>query len=310
MKSLTEHKLLEPAADGYTVGQTWTSEDPDLLCKELLARFRDADSELELLQRCGPELPRILRGEQDPLPLLFTQGSFTALRKLYADLPYAQTYNNMLAELVRRAISQRNGAPVRVIEVGAGTGSTTSFVLPIFGKQVEYTFTDISPLFLAQAKEQFSEYPRLTTAVLDIERDPQAQGFGLGSYDFVIAANVLHATTDMLQTMTNVSRLLAPGGLLFLAEAVKSELWTKITFGLTEGWWRFSDTTRRKESPLLNSGGWRRLLEEGGFTDVSLCPNEANARGPSGSQVLITAQRSRENLSRRWIILADFGRQH
>jgi len=305
LKSLAEHELLELSADGFIVGQAWTRDDPDLLCKELLARFRDADSELELLQRCGPELARILRGEQDPLPLLFTQGSFTALRKLYADSPYAQTYNNMLAELVRRATSRRNGAPVRVIEIGAGTGSTTGFVLPIFGKQVEYTFTDISPLFLAQAKEQFSEYPRLATAVLDIERDPQAQGFNLGSYDVVIAANVLHATTDMLQTMANVSRLLAPGGLLFLGEAVKSELWTKITFGLTEGWWRFSDTARRKESPLLDCGGWRRLLEESNFVDVSLCPNEANARGPSASQVLITAQRSREKLSRRWLVLAD-----
>ena len=75
--------------------------------------------------------------------------------------------------------------------------------------------------------------------MLDIERDPQEQGFESGAYDIVIAANVLHATADLRQTMTNVSRLLAPGGLLVLAEAVKTELWTNLTFGLTEGWWRF-----------------------------------------------------------------------
>src|SRR5262249_8941995 len=150
-----------------------------------------------------------------------------------------------------------------------------------------------------------SAYPRFTTAVLDIERDPQAQGFAPGSYDVVIAANVLHATADMQQTMANVGRLLAPGGLLFLAEAVKSELWTKITFGLTEGWWRFGDTVRRMESPLLDCAGWRRLLEESDFADVALCPNEADGRGPSASQVLITAQRSREKSRRRWVVLAD-----
>ena len=85
------------------------------------------------------------------------------MRKLYADSPYARTFNGMLAELIRRAIAQHNGAPIRVLELGAGTGSTTSFVLPVFGTQVEYTFTDISPLFLAQASEQFSDFRLLRT---------------------------------------------------------------------------------------------------------------------------------------------------
>ena len=74
-------------------------------------------------------------------------------------------------------------------------------MLPVLGQHVEYTFTDVSPLFLARAAEQFRDYPQLRTAVLDIERDPQEQGFESGAYDIVIAANVLHATADIRQTM-------------------------------------------------------------------------------------------------------------
>ena len=237
--------------DGYVVSRKMATDDPASRCTDLLLQFGDDGGELELLRRCGGELASVLRGEQDPLPLLFPQGSSAVVRRAYADSPYARTFNSMLAELIRRAIAQCDHArPLRVLEIGAGTGSTTSVVLPLLAQDTDYTFTDISPLFLAQATEQFRNYPQLRTALLDIERDPQQQGFDSGAYDIVIAANVLHATADIRQTMDHVASLLAPGGLLFVVEAVKQEPWVDLTFGLTEGWWRFTDVARRRRWPI------------------------------------------------------------
>ena len=162
--------------------------------------------------------------------------------------------------------------------------------MPVLGRQAQYTFTDVSPVFLSQASEQFSDYPNLRTAVLDIERDPKEQGFEAGKYDVVIAANVLHATADLRKTMANVSTLLAPGGMLFIAEAVKPAPWIDLTFGLTEGWWRFGDLTRRKDGPLIEVDGWRRLLVETHFEDVSAFSGGAKARDRAASQALITAK--------------------
>ena len=302
---LAEHKFLKADGDGYIVAQALAEEDAVSLGAELLVKFGNVSGELELVQRCGGKLAQVLRGEQDPLPLLFPEGSFAAVRKIYAESPYARTYNGMLAELIRRAVVQHDGAPVRVLEIGAGTGSTTSFVLPVLGRQAQYTFTDVSPVFLSQASEQFSDYPNLRTAVLDIERDPKEQGFEAGKYDVVIAANVLHATADLRKTMANVSTLLAPGGMLFIAEAVKPAPWIDLTFGLTEGWWRFGDLTRRKDGPLIEVDGWRRLLVETHFEDVSAFSGGAKARDRAASQALITAKWPDKNRRRRWVILGD-----
>ena len=89
-------------------------------------------------------------------------------------------------------------------------------------------------------------------AVLDIERDPASQGFESAAYDIVIAANAIHATADLRQSIQNVRNLLAPGGLLLLLEGVAPERWVDLSFGLTDGWWRFSDSSLRKNYPLIS----------------------------------------------------------
>jgi acyl transferase domain-containing protein/SAM-dependent methyltransferase len=303
---LAHDGVLRREGEGYVVCQTLAGGDPASRCDELLAQFSDADGELHLLRRCGGELARVLRGEQDPLPLLFPDGSFAELRNLYVDSPYAKTFNGTLVDLLLCAnAAWGEGRPIRVLEIGAGTGGTTSFVLPALGKRAEYTFTDVSPLFLARAAEQFREYPLLRTAFLDIERDPAEQGFEAGSYDVVIAANVLHATAKMRETLTHTSRLLAPGGLLFVAEAVVPERWVDITFGLTEGWWRFSDATRGPGGPLLNRDSWRRLLAEVGFADVADFPDEKRVAGRATHQALVAAVWPGNPSGRRWLVLAD-----
>ena len=95
---------------------------------------------------------------------------------------------------------------------------------------VEYTFSDISPLFLARARERFARFPFLRYQALDIERDPDPQGFAEGHFDIILASNVLHATGDLRQTLERVRRLLAPGGLLILLEVTRPERWIDLTF--------------------------------------------------------------------------------
>ncbi len=74
---------------------------------------------------------------------------------------------------------------------------------------------------------------------LNIEEDLKAQGFDENEgYDIIAAANVLHATTNMEQTMRQVNRLLKPGGKLILVEATtSSRVSLEFVFGLLPGWW-------------------------------------------------------------------------
>ena len=147
-------------------------------------------------------LAQVLTGEQDPLELLFPRGEFKEARRLYVESPAARTFNTALAEALGAAIERLPpAATLRVLEIGAGTGGTTSYVLPHLPTgRVEYVFTDMSQLFLERAVEQFGRYDFLRTTLLDIEKNPFDQGFRPGKFDVVIAANVLHATQDLTQT--------------------------------------------------------------------------------------------------------------
>src|SRR5207249_12320770 len=87
------------------------------------------------------------------------------------------------------------------------------------------------------------------------------------SCDLVVAANVRHATADLRRTLRHIERLLAPGGLLMVLELTAHPRWVDISFGLTPGWWRFSDRDLRPSYPLLRQEEWLSLLESAGFRD-------------------------------------------
>lgn len=119
---------------------------------------------------------------------------------------------------------------LRVLEIGAGTGGATATVLGHMSSHGErmyslYHFTDISPGFFTEAKERFSEHSNMKYSVLDITKDPIGQGFEAGSYDLIIAANVLHATPNLSETLQHVHRLLKSDGYLMLDELSSTANW-------------------------------------------------------------------------------------
>ena len=105
--------------------------------------------------------------------------------------------------------------------------------------------------------------------MLDIERDPAAQGFTNGTYDVVIASRVLYGTKSISRTLNNVRSLLKPGGTLLLMEDVKYQMETQFVNGLLPDWW-LADEPERKIDPLLNTSTWDRYLLNAGFTGISL----------------------------------------
>ncbi|KAB8205360.1 S-adenosyl-L-methionine-dependent methyltransferase [Aspergillus parasiticus] len=105
---------------------------------------------------------------------------------------------------------------------------------------------------------------------LDIEQPPDSQGFALGEYDLVIAANVLHATAQIDQTAKHVRSLLKPGGTLLLIESILPTIHTSFIFGTLPGWRRGS-FERQRDHPLLTEDEWHQLLTKSDFTGVETC---------------------------------------
>jgi hypothetical protein len=104
-------------------------------------------AELTLLTRCGENLAAVLQGEVDPLTLLFPEGDLSDLTQLYERSQGARVMNTLVQQAVVAAIAQAQ-RPIRILEVGAGTGGTTADLLPQL-QNGEYVFADVSPLFLS-----------------------------------------------------------------------------------------------------------------------------------------------------------------
>ena len=240
----------------------------------------------ELVVRCGPALAGVLSGEIDPLELLFPDGGRGATRAIYRDTAFGRAFNGAIADAVA-SVSAEGDSPLRVLEVGAGSGSTTEAVLEALGdRPVRYLFTDLGASLVAEAREDFAGREDLGFRTLDLEVAPEAQGFDPGSHDLIIGANVVHATARIDRSLAHLRSLLAPGGILLLLEGTRSEPWVDVTFGLTDGWWRFADTDLRHTGPLLPLDGWREALGRAGFEAVATTPSDADVAA-TGQAVLL-----------------------
>ena len=272
---LDEDNVIEAVGDEWIVKAVPDVLDPRPEALGLIEKYPTLEAHLELLIDCGASTTAILRGEIDPLHIIFPQGSMVKASRLYTDAPATQSMNEMVRRSIEAAMAAMPaGRQLRVLEIGGGTGGTTATILAQFpADRTEYTFTDISPAFFAKAKERFKHHDFVEYKALNIENAPAEQGFMPHTFDMVVAANVLHATVDLRTTMQHVNQLLAPGGLLVLLEGTKPIRLVDLIFGWTDGWWRFTDLDLRKSYPLITSPQWREVLQSCGFSQVSAFPS-------------------------------------
>lgn len=239
--------------------------------QKLANRFESSGHRGVFGVRVGRQLRQILTGEIDPLETIFTDQHDVA--DIYEELNRTGKAFPMLHAYLDALVHKDPG--LRFLEIGAGTGATTNMVLDTIAnpeqgpRYSEYMFTDISAYFFQAAQERFKAFDRVQYRVLDIEhQDFSAQDIiaqGEGSYDVVVAANVLHATKDLQSTLTNVRRLLKPCGKLILVEmTTPRNMETGFVWGSLPGWWLGTEEFRQ-ESAVIQEGRWDLLLQQTGF---------------------------------------------
>lgn len=225
--------ILKPLKDALREGDNVRSER-----SSFLAEVKSSDNCGRLLCNMGQKLGEIFRAEIDPISIMVEDDLLT---RFYGDLVPLQQANAHSADWVRVLGHQIPG--MKILEVGAGIGGTTGAILQELGgasgKKAcfsSYDFTDVSPAFLEKAKDRFLAWGDLIKyGKLDIEKEPSSQGYEAGSYDLVVASNVLHATARIQRTLENVKQLLKPGGKLLLIEITRRKLTQTLVFGPLKG---------------------------------------------------------------------------
>ncbi|KAI1740420.1 lovastatin nonaketide synthase [Xylaria scruposa] len=241
----------------------------------------------------GEHLIDILRGEVDPLDLMFRNG---LADRYYEEMLGNEHHAYPVAQFLD-LLCFKNPS-IKILEVGAGTGGQTSRALDAMNHNgvkswEQYDYTDISPGFFAAAKEKFESHTgSMNFRVCDISRDPTGQGFEEYSYDLIIASHVLHATNSLRDSLRNIRRLLKPNGKFLLFETTRPEaIPIGFAFGILQGWWeplRFE--ARSTHSPCVSVDYWDTLLKEAGFTGVDVnIPGQQEPYCQSASILLSTA---------------------
>jgi acyl transferase domain-containing protein len=277
LEHLVADDQLRRDGDVFVADTPLAGVDVDALLAAPGVAFEGIQSVLDYVRRCGERLAAVVRGEETALATLFPEGSYETVDFLYGGWAIPRYFNAIVGAAVAAVAAAAPAGQTRVVEVGAGTGGTTAAVLPVLpADRTIYTFTDVSDFFLTRAAERFAAHDFVRYARLDVERRPEDQGFPSGGADVVIAANVLHATRHLDETLAHVRSLLAPGGVLIAYEGTRHPRWFDITTGLIEGWQRFDDTWRT-DVPLLDAPRWLDALRSAGFAEADAVPDEAVA---------------------------------
>ena len=195
----------------------------------------------KMLYRIGDNLPDIVKGTKDPLELMLQN-------KLLDDIYREDSFYRCNLQLANFITLLAHKKPdMKVLEIGAGTGASTAAIFATLQAQQptkqpggfqQYDFTDISIGFFEKAQEEFKAWSHLVQyKKYDVESSPADQGFEEGTYDLIIASNVLHATKSLDNTLNNVKRLLSPKGKLALVELTHDSLTMGLIFGCFSGWW-------------------------------------------------------------------------
>ncbi|CZR52449.1 related to fusarin C cluster-polyketide synthase/NRPS [Phialocephala subalpina] len=247
----------------------WADDDEAWL-EEQAAKHMD-QVDVQLITTVGQNLLSVVRGQTNLLECMMKDDM---LNRYYALGQQIKESNSSLSRTVGQIVHRYAG--MKILEVGAGSGAVTKGVIGEIGHLFKsYTFTDATDKSFDKAKENLFQWTgKMKFQALEIEGDVVDQGFEEGSYDLIIASNVVQTSQNLQKTMENIRSLLKPGGYVVLQEiSVPDVLRVKfMTLGLP-AWWMGDDDSRRF-GPAASISQWTSLLKDTGFSGVDQVTND------------------------------------
>ena len=182
---------------------------------------------------------------------------------------------------------------LRVLEIGAGTGSATEILLMLLGEREllqrleRYVVTEPNAYFRrCNQRKLAAQYPNLPLewTTLDLDLPWSAQGPAWAEFDLVYAVNVMHISKNLLFSLSEARSVLATGGWLVIGECVRpydnQPMYPELMFQILDSFTNVETDPEIRPNPgFLTAEQWRRAFSQTGFGRVEIAPDVERIRG-------------------------------
>src|SRR6476659_7773767 len=176
---------------------------------------------------------------------------------------------------------------LRVLEIGAGTGSATEILLTLLNERgllprLEcYVITEPNAYFRRSNQRKLTaQYPNLPLewSTVDIDLPWSAQGIGSGEFDLVYAVNVMHISKNLLFSLKEARSALARDGWLGIGECVRpydnQPMYPEFMFQILDSFTNVETDPEIRPNPGFLAGEqWRGAFFRAAFTRTEIAPD-------------------------------------
>jgi polyketide synthase PksN len=287
---LLESGCLQMRDDGairaYRLGNTpWK---PDLNYLRALGLNIDPANAatLDLLDYAASTYPAVATGRQSGDHNLFGPQGIPLWLNYFHNENLTYAVNNWVGAAA--AADRLSSRPtLRVLEIGAGTGSATEALLTLLGERgllprlERYVVTEPNAYFRRCNQRKLTpQYPDLPLewSTVDLDLPWSAQGIGSGEFDLVYAVNVMHVSKNLLFSLKEARSALATDGWLIIGECVRpydnQPMYPELMFQILDSFTNVETDPEIRPNPgFLTAEQWRGAFLRGGFTRTEVAPD-------------------------------------
>lgn len=246
---------------------------------------------LDLLDYAAGAYPAVATARQGADHNLFGPQGVPLWLKYFNNDNLTYAVNNWIgaAAAIDRIFSRPT---LRVLEVGAGTGSATEILLTLLGERgilhrlERYVITEPNAYFRrCNQRKLAAQYPDLPLewTTVDLDLPWSEQGIAPGEFDLVYAVNVMHISKDLLFSLNEARSTLAADGWLIIGECLRpydnQPMYPELMFQILDSFTDVETDPEIRPNPgFLTAEQWRRAFSRAGFARIEIAPDTERIR--------------------------------
>jgi SAM-dependent methyltransferase len=246
---------------------------------------------LDLLDYAASTYPAVATGRQSGDHNLFGPQGIPLWLNYFHNENLTYAVNNWVGAAA--AADRLSSRPtLRVLEIGAGTGSATETLLTLLGEHgllprlERYVVTEPNAYFRRCNQRKLTpQYPDLPLewSTVDLDLPWRAQGIDSGEFDLVYAVNVMHVSKNLLFSLKEARSALAIHGWLVIGECVRpynnQPMYPELMFQILDSFTNVETDPEIRPNPgFLTAEQWRGAFLRAGFTCTEVAPDVERIR--------------------------------